>query len=67
MQCSAVYLLVIRYCHHLFVFGYNARQVDMASFLPTNPEIILLAESYNILARKSLEFRHKEILESRNL
>jgi len=66
MQCSSVYLFVIWYCHHLFAFGNNSRQIDMASFLPANLETILFAKNYYILARKPFEFRHREILESRN-
>ena len=32
MQCSAVYLFVVWYCHHLLSFGNNSRQIDMAPF-----------------------------------
>ena len=62
VQCSAVYFFVIWYCHYLLTFGNNARQVNMASFLPTNLEIILLTKNYNLFAGKSSKFRHKEIL-----
>ena len=61
MQCSAVYFLMIWYRHATCLFSENnARQVDVASFLPTDFKIIPLAKDYDFLARKSPKFRHKE-------